>query len=137
MQPMSPLILIADPDAATLAIYDEILRHAGYRTIECQTARAAQQYLHSAVADVLVLDLHLDWDEAGWDLLCLVRQNAATAALPVIVCTTDHVLLRQRARQLAAWQCQTLAKPVALSQLLLAVQAALGVELPRQRAVGE
>jgi DNA-binding response OmpR family regulator len=86
---------------------------------------------------LLLEDLHLEWYEAGWDLLCLLRQEQATAALSVIVCSADRPRLRARHRQLQAWQCQILEKPFSTEQLLMAVQAALALAPLRSRAVSE
>ena len=137
MQRTAPLILIVDHDAATLAVCEELLRSAGYATLGCQTAREAQRHIHADRPDLLLEDLHIDWYEAGWDLLCLLRQEQATAALPVIVCSADRPRLRTRHRQLQAWQCQILEKPFSTEQLLTAVQAALALVPLRSRAVGE
>ena len=137
MQRTAPLILIVDPDAATLAVYDELLRSVGYATLSCQTAIEAQRHIHADRPDLLLEELHLEWYEAGWDLLCLLRQEQATATLPVIVCSADRQRLRARRRQLQAWQCQILEKPFSTEQLLMAVQAALALAPPRSRVVGE
>jgi CheY-like chemotaxis protein len=81
--------------------------------------------------------LHLDWYEAGWDLLCLLRRAPARAAIPVIVYSADRPLLRARQRQLQAWQCHVLEKPFSTGQLLTAVQAALTMAPLCSRAVEE
>ncbi len=137
MQRTAPLILIVDHDAATLAVCDELLRSVGYATIGCQTAREAQRRIDTDRPDLLLLDLHLDWYEAGWDLLCLLRQEKATAALPVIMCSADRSRLWARQRQLQSWQCEVLEKPFSTGQLLMAVQAALAGASLRSRTVGE
>jgi CheY-like chemotaxis protein len=136
MQRTIPLILVANHDAATLAVVEELLHSAGYAMIACQTARETQRRIATEQPDLLIVDLHLDWYEAGWDLLSLLRQEKATAALPVIVCSADVPRLRLRQRQLAAWQCHILARPFSTEQLLTAVQVALADALPRSRAVG-
>jgi CheY-like chemotaxis protein len=137
MQRTVPLILVADHDAATLAVVEELLHSAGYVMIGCQTARETQRCIATEQPDLLIVDLHLDWYEAGWDLLNLLRQEQATAALAVIVCSADVPRLRLRERQLVAWQCHILARPFSTEQLLTAVQTALAGALPRSRAVGE
>jgi len=137
MQHAVPLILIVDRDAATLAVCDELLRSVGYATIWCQTARGAQRYIHMDRPDLLLMDLHLDWYEAGWDLLCLLRRAPAPAAIPVIMCSADRQLLWARQHQLQAWQCRVLEKPFSAGQLLMAVQAALAIAPLRSRAVEE
>ena len=137
MQRTAPLILIVDHDAATLAVCEELLRSAGYATLGCQTAREAQRHIHANRPDLLLVDLHLEWYEAGWDLLCLLRQEQTTAALSVIVCSADRLRLRARHHQLQAWQCQILEKPFSTGQLLTAVQLALALASLRSRAVSE
>ena len=130
MQRTTPLILVVDHDAASLAVYDELLRSVGYATIGCQTAREAQRRIYTDWPDLLLVDLHLDWYEAGWDLLCLLRQEKATTATPVIVYSADRQRLRARQRQLQEWHCGILEKPISTGQLLSAVQAALAVAPP-------
>jgi len=130
-----PLILIADQDAANLVVCDELLRHVGYATICCRKARDAQRYIHMDRPYLLLMDLHLDWYEAGWDLLCLLRRAPAPAAIPVIMCSADRQLLWARHRQLRAWQCYILQKPFSTEQLLTTVQAALAMAPLRSRAV--
>jgi len=137
MQRTVPLILVVDHDAATLAVCDEVLRSAGYATIGCQTAREAQRHIHTDRPDLVIVDLHLEWYEAGWDLICLLRQVPTTATLPVIVCSTDQQALRTRQRQFRAWQCQILGKPFTVGQLLMAVQAVIALAPLRSRTVGE
>ena len=132
-----PLILIADEDAAALAVYEELLRSVGYRTIACQMAREAQRRIEIERPDLLLVNLDLDWYEAGWDLLCWVRQEPATEVLPVIMCAADRQWLRVRQRQLQAWQCQVLEQPFSTAQLLTTVQAALEQAPLRSRAIGE
>jgi CheY-like chemotaxis protein len=137
MQRTTPVILVVDHDAASLAVCDELLRSVGYATIGCQTAREAQRRIDTDRPNLLLVDLHLDWYEAGWDLLCLLRQERATAATPVIVSSADRQRLRVRQRQLQEWQCGILEKPFSTGQLLTAVQAALAMAALRSRAVGE
>lgn len=137
MQRTVPLILVADHDAATLAVCEELLHSAGYAVIGCQTARETQRSIATEQPDLLIVDLHLDWYEAGWDLLNLLQQEKVATALPVIVCSADVLRLRMRQRQLTAWQCHILARPFSTEQLLTAVQTALAGALLRSRALGE
>jgi PleD family two-component response regulator len=53
MQRTAPLILIVNHDAATLAVYDELLRSAGYATLGCQMASEAQRHIHANRPDLL------------------------------------------------------------------------------------
>jgi len=131
-----PLILVAATQAATLAVWEELLGHVGYATIACQTTRAAQQCIDTDHPDLLLLACDLDWYGAGWDLLYIVRQRPATATLPVIIYTTDQRWLRMQHRQLQAWECQILAHPFSAAELWTVVATALAQAPLRDRAVG-
>src|SRR4051812_3806686 len=96
MQCIAPLIVIIDRDAATLAMCDDALRSAGYATIGYQKAMKAQRCLPTDWPSLLLLDLDLEWYDAGWDLLRLLRRERATAALPVIIWSADRGRLRAR-----------------------------------------
>lgn len=130
-----PLILVADPNAATLAIFEEFLHRDGYATITCQTARTAYRLIELERPSLLLVNIDLDWYGAGLDLLALLRQERATAALPVIIGTANVPEPRIYRWQLAAWNCFILAQAFNEEALLTIVQAALDSGL-RSRVVG-
>lgn len=131
------LIMLLDRDAATLALAEELLREVGYATVAYQTAREAHRSLPIERPDLLILELDLEWYDAGWDLLSLLRQEQASAALPVIIWTADRGPLRGRQRHLRAWHCRVLDKPFSTEQLLRAIQRALAARPLQSRAVEE
>ncbi len=55
-----PLILIVDPDAATLAVCEELLQRVGYATVACQAAREAQRHIDMDRPDLLLVELDLE-----------------------------------------------------------------------------
>jgi len=130
-----PLILLAAAQAATLAVWEELLGHVHYATITCQTAWATQQCIDTNQPDLLLLACDLDWYGAGWDLLYNVRQRPATARLPVIMYTTDRHWLRVQQRQLHARECRILTHPFSAAELWAVVAAALTQAPLRVRAV--
>jgi DNA-binding response OmpR family regulator len=131
----TPRILLADPDAATLAVFEELLHHDGYATLACQTARLAHRLIEAEHPDLLIVNIDLDWHGAGFDVIVLLRQERRTAALPIIVCADDQPELRMYRRQLAACNCFILVQPVDEAALLMTIQAALESRL-QSRAVG-
>ena len=131
----APRILLADPDAATLAVFEELLHREGYATLACQTARMAHRLIETERPNLLIVNIDLDWYGAGFDLITLLRQERATAALPIIICTDNLQGLQKYRRQLAACNCFVLKEPVAEAALLLTLQAALDSGL-QSRAVG-
>jgi CheY-like chemotaxis protein len=137
----TPLIMLLDRDAATLALAEELLRHVGYGTVAYQTAREAHRAIPIEHPDLLILELDLEWYDAGWDLLCLLHKQHTSAALPAIIWSAERGRLRRRLHrrqcQLRAWNCQFLNKPFRRGQLLRAVEQALDERPLRSRAAGE
>ena len=137
----APVIMLVDHDAATLALAEELLRHVGYATVAYQSAREAYRCLPIERPDLLILDLDLEWYDAGWDLLLLLWQEQRSAAVPVIIWSGERARLGRRLHRrhcrLRAWNCQFVDKPFRRGQLLKAVQRALSGRPPRSRAVGE
>jgi two-component system, NtrC family, response regulator GlrR len=136
MPPTTPLILIVDLDAAALAVCEELLQRVGYATLAYQTAREAQRHIDMDRPDLLLVELDLEWYDAGWDLLCWLRQGRATAGIPAILCATDRSRLLARQRQQYAEPCQILDKPFSASELWTAVATALALAPLRSQTVG-
>jgi two-component system response regulator GlrR len=136
MPPTMPLILIVDPDAAALAVCEELLQRVGYATLAYQTAREAQRHIDIDRPDLLLVELDLEWYDAGWDLLCWLRQGRATAGIPAILCAADRSRLLARRRQGHAQPCQILDKPFSATQLWTAVDKALSLTPLRSQEVG-
>jgi DNA-binding NtrC family response regulator len=134
MQPILR-ILLADPDAATLATLEEFLYREGYATITAQTARGAYQLIETEHPSLLLVSIDLDWYEAGLDLVALIRREAATSALPVILCTGDLLGLHMHQSELAAWNCHILETPFTEEALVTTLQAALESRL-QSHAIG-
>jgi DNA-binding response OmpR family regulator len=125
-EPSPPLILTIEDDAAIRSVYAEILTEEGYRVV---TWGAVADDGPAAVArlapDLIVLDLVIAQQAAGWDLLVALHDDPATAMIPVLVVTASGVLVRERARELEAWGCGVLTKPFDVDDLVAAVQACL------------
>jgi DNA-binding response OmpR family regulator len=131
----TPRILLADPDAATLAVFEELLHHDGYATLTCQTARLAHRLIETERPNLLIVNIDLDWYGAGFDLITLLRQERTSTGLPIIVCADNLPELRTYRRQLAAHTCFILVQPIDEAALLMTIQAALESRL-QSRAVG-
>lgn len=137
MSRTAPLILLTAMKAATLAVWEELLIHVGYATIACQTAHTAQQWIDANLPDLLLTERDLEWYEAGWDLLYIVRQHPGIGVLPVVLHTTDRHWLHMHQQQLQAWECQILIHPFSAAELWTVVATALTPASLHSRAVGE
>ena len=122
---MCPRILVIDDDLATLALLHDILAPEGYRVACASTADAGLLAVRQECPALILLALRLETPDAGWQLLDGLRTEAATAALPIIVCSADCRALGERADELWSRRCTTLQKPFTLDRLLGHVARAL------------
>jgi len=79
----------------------------------------------SLAPDLVVLDLVIAQQPAGWDLLVALHAGAETASIPILVVTASGMLVRDRAAELEAWGCGVLMKPFDVDDLVDAVRACL------------
>jgi CheY-like chemotaxis protein len=76
-------------------------------------------------ADLVILDLFLHGDAAGWQQLDVLTLDPATRGIPVIVCSAAIASLGEARTKLAMLDVAVLEKPFDLEQLSAAVAAAL------------
>ena len=84
------------------------------------------EQIASLQPDLVIIDIVVGI-QSGWDLLEALARGAETAAIPVIVCSTEHRSLAE-AERLAAQGSQRryLLKPFDIEQLLALVHELIG-----------
>jgi DNA-binding response OmpR family regulator len=80
MPPARTTVLIVDDDADHLAILDELLSEAGFRTLTAASCAEAVRILAKARVDVLVADLSLG-DGTAIDLMRAIGPNKPPVAI--------------------------------------------------------
>jgi signal transduction histidine kinase/ActR/RegA family two-component response regulator len=117
-------VLYVEDVAENVRLVADVLAHRPAVTLVCAThAAAALDLARDQVPDLILLDLHLP-DMPGEELLALLRDEPATAAVPVVVLSadaTDHSRHRLREAGVAAY----LTKPVAVRDLLTTLDTLL------------
>ena len=78
-----------------------------------------------ANADLVILDVFLHGESAGWQQLDILTLDPATRAIPVIVCSAAIASLGHARQKLAALDVAVLEKPFDLEELRASVEAAL------------
>ena len=106
-------VLVVDDDDADLLTYERAFNGTRFQMIPARSAAAALKALDVLRPAAIVLDIRLHGEES-WDLLTRLKQQRATADVPVLV--SSSVDDRHKALALGANTYQ--AKPVDAAQLL-------------------
>jgi CheY-like chemotaxis protein len=122
----SPLIAVIDDDRAVVQLVAAFLEAQEYRTVSCLQAAEAIALIESVHPDLVLLDVQMEEWDTGLRVLASLRQNVATRSLPVIVCSANLPLLRQREQHIRSLGAEILEKPYPFDSLLAKVDAACG-----------
>jgi serine phosphatase RsbU (regulator of sigma subunit)/CheY-like chemotaxis protein len=124
-------VLLVDDDEAKRYLMGTWLRRAGHTVIEAGTGREALEKAGSA--EVVLLDVNLP-DMTGYDVCRQIKDNPATAAIPVVQVSATAVQVSDRARGLTQGADAYLTDPNEPEELLAVVLAVLRYSRARQRA---
>jgi two-component system, cell cycle response regulator DivK len=80
------LVLIVEDNPRNLKLVRDVLRHAGYRTIEAATAEDGIALASSWDPDLVLMDIQLPGMD-GMEALAHLRADPATADIPVVAVT--------------------------------------------------
>ena len=86
MTPDLPLVLIVDDYDRNRKLARDVLRAAGFRTLEAATAAEAIRLASEHLPDVVLLDLSLP-DANGTDVVRALRAEIRTSRIPVVAMT--------------------------------------------------
>lgn len=120
-------VLLIDDSQELLAVFQRLLKTAGYRVTTSRTLLSQEQILALA-PDVLVLELVTpDGVDLEWDYLTRLRRDRETSGLPVVLCTTASWNVCQPAtvEQLDRLGVRVVLKPCRAAELVHAVAGVL------------
>ena len=83
---MDELVLIVDDNEKNLKLARDVLRFAGFKTLEASTGGAALVLAAEHRPDVILMDVRLP-DVNGIEALAQLKDGAATASIPVVALT--------------------------------------------------
>ena len=83
-----PTVLIADDDADHRELLTLALRRFGHDVVEATDARSVRRHLERGGIDAVLLDVRMP-DESGIDLCRTLRDDPATASLPIMLVSAD------------------------------------------------
>jgi two-component system cell cycle response regulator DivK len=111
---MDELVLIVDDNEKNVKLVRDLLRFAGFRTLEALTAAAGVSMAAEHLPHVVLMDIRLP-DMSGRDALRLLKSAGATAAIPVVA-LTSLAMKGDRERLLAEGFDGYLEKPIDVRQ---------------------
>lgn len=117
---------VVDNDRIFIEFMRDALTEEGYHVVWCLSATEVPDLVHRRRPALLIIDLHLERREAGWDLIELLRGVSTTQHLPVILCSVDRAFFQDNAHGLQARCCLLLEKPFALEALLTLLHTTIG-----------
>ena len=121
---MTADILIVEDEPAILASLEFILDHAGWITRSVTDGEAAIKSVQNSIPKLIILDLMLP-KLNGFEVLKILRTNASTKQLPILVLTAKGQQQDKRtAFELGASSFVT--KPYANTDVVNAVQNLIG-----------
>ncbi len=109
-------VLLVDDDVIGSDIICDYLQRCGHQTIHAISGEEALALVRQELPDLAIIDLRLK-DTDGLEIVQRLRQNVATAGLPIIVLTA-LAMPGDRERSLAAGANVYLSKPVHLRELV-------------------
>jgi DNA-binding response OmpR family regulator len=112
-----------------LEMIKDLLTTEGYRSVHCIVGGGTHGAIRELEPALILLDINLAQPGTGWRLLDMLRLHPTTARIPIIICSTDPWLLREKEGLLRALHCDSLEKPFDLEILLAKISAAVGPPL--------
>lgn len=130
-----PTIAVVECDGTIRQLMEEIILDAGYTPHLWSEHHEAFEFIQAQQPDLVILDLSLKRRGDGLMLLERLWQDSRTRRIPVLVCTTDTLMLEKYADVLHAQGCDTLSKPFMIDDLLTRLAAHVGPQCNRLQHV--
>src|SRR5260370_5470085 len=123
---MAARILVVDDQRANAEMMAEVLRARGYEVLTAPSGEAALAQVGAVRPDILVSDILMPGMD-GYEICRRLRDDAATALLPIILVTSLDAQA-ERVKGLEAGADDFLSKPVNWEELFARVQSLLRVK---------
>jgi CheY-like chemotaxis protein len=125
------LIAVLDHSNVLLELMKDLLEEEGYKVVILHASEGAYKTLEALQPALIIIDVVLEWPDAGWRLLQVLTLNPETKDIPVIICSAATDFLRAHEGRLRELGFPVLEKPFDLDDLLAKVATAL---VPRSPA---
>ena len=123
---MARKVLIVDDHEHLRHILAAILKFCGYEIFEAETAAQAIETTLARQPHLILMDIQLP-DFSGLEAARLIRQNPASAHIPIVGCTAVFGP-EMRPQALAAGMIEYLQKPISSALLMATVEKFIAAE---------
>jgi DNA-binding response OmpR family regulator len=115
---MAARILVVEDSPSLLELYRDLLEDEGYDVVLQPTPQFDPAMIFQIAPDLIILDLVFEGNLSGWDILQALKQERATASIPIVVCSgaTKYVDVLESAFNVLG--VHVLTKPFNLENLL-------------------
>ena len=123
---MHPTIAVINDDTDFLTLmFDLLSQEVDCDVHLCKESDEAYEFVKELQPNLVILDIRLDGQEAGWTILECLTLDPATRSIPVIVCSAAVSQLRDQQARLEMLGIEVLPKPFDLDMLLQKVRSGL------------
>ncbi|HEX6675268.1 MAG TPA: response regulator [Actinomycetes bacterium] len=112
-------IVVINDDTDFLTLMSDLLSEIeGYEVLVCREGNRAYQFVKEHRPDLIILDIRIEGQEAGWTILECLTLDPGTRPIPLIVCSAAIRNLREHQPMLDQYGIDVLPKPFDLDDLL-------------------
>src|SRR6202011_2473750 len=91
-------IAVIRDDTVFVDLMHELLANGeGYEVVSNSQWIQSYEFIKATQPDLVILDLMMGREQAGWAVLQLLQEDPCTAEIPVILCSAAEPALRQKA----------------------------------------
>jgi CheY-like chemotaxis protein len=119
-------IVVINDDTDFLNLMTELLTELGEYDVEvCREGDRAYQFVKDRLPDLVILDIRIEGQEAGWVILECLTLDPTTKPIPLIVCSAAVRELQAHQELFDQYGIDVLTKPFDLDLLLEKVATGL------------
>jgi CheY-like chemotaxis protein len=118
-------IAVVDDDTVFLGMMVELMQGEGYEATAIKGSAQAYERLKALRHDLVILDVRMGGEEAGWQVLDLLKRDPTTSHISMIACSAAIGSLRERADTLRQYDVRAVEKPFDVQDLLGQIEDAL------------
>lgn len=123
--PFQRTLLYVEDNPANLVLVEQLIaRRADLKLLTAVDAHSGLELIHSFLPDVILMDINLPGGMSGFDALEILRNDPATAHIPVIALSANAVP-RDIEKGISAGFFRYLTKPIKVNEFMDALDLAL------------